>query len=70
MLFVIYIGISIVPVSGIILYFIFRRAREINEFDQVLLAGEEPTRLQTENAIRSIFKWTSHGAFLLGFLSQ
>ncbi len=66
--FVIYIGIAIIPVSGIMLFFIFRWAREVNEFDKVLLAGEEPTKLHAENAIRSIFKWISHGAFLLGLL--
>jgi len=60
--------VIIVPFGLVLLFFIFKWARGINEFDKTLIAGKEPTREQTENAIRSIFDWIRNGSLLFVFL--
>jgi len=52
----------VVPgVIGIMVFFCLRWARGTIEFGRVLSSGEEPTRLQTENCVRSVFSFARNG---------
>jgi len=59
----------VVPfVVGIMVFFCVRWSRGTIEFGRVLESGEEPTQLQTENCVRSVFTFARNAGILFVFI--